>query len=154
MEEPFWPADARADAIASPYRTNRRTALRQHGAASGGSSMQGFPKRARLLRNAEFRKVYDQGRRRSLDFLVAFALENERSYSRIGLTVPRAVGCAVERNRVKRRLRESIRKRLAELGPGWDIVLNVRQTAKAVDFAVLDETVAKYFCDCAQHKLT
>jgi len=112
--------------------------------------MQGFPKQARLLRNAEFRKVYDQGSRRSLDFLVAFALENGQSYSRIGLTVPRAVGCAVERNRVKRRLRESIRKRLANLGPGWDIVLNVREAAKAVDFAVLDETVAKYFCSCAR----
>jgi ribonuclease P protein component len=112
--------------------------------------MQGFPKQARLLRTAEFRKVYDQGRRRSLDFLVAFALQNGQPHSRIGLTVPRAVGNAVERNRVKRRLRETIGKHLAELGPGWDIVLNVRQTAKAVDFAVLDETVAKYFCSCAQ----
>jgi ribonuclease P protein component len=116
--------------------------------------MQGFPKRARLLRRAEFRKVYDQGRRRSLDFLVAFSLENGQPLSRIGLTVPRAVGNAVERNRVKRRLRESIRKRLAELGPGWDIVLNVRQAAKAVDFAVLDETVAKYFNACARSRVS
>jgi ribonuclease P protein component len=153
MEEPFWPGGARAAAIASPYRPNRRTALRQHGVASSGSSKQGFPKRARLLRSVEFRKVYDQGRRRSLDFLVAFAMENGQPHSRIGLTVPRAVGGSVERNRIRRRLRESIRKRLAELGPGWDIVLNVRQTAKAVDFAVLDETIAKYFCACARHRL-
>ena len=124
--------------------------MRQHSVGSSGSKSQGFPKRARLLRRAEFRKVYDQGRRRSLDFLVAFALENGEPHSRIGLTVPRAVGNAVERNRIRRRLRESIRKRLAELGPGWDIVLNVRQTAKAVDFFVLDETVAKYFGYCAQ----
>lgn len=126
--------------------------MKQHGAASSGSSMQGFPKRARLLRTVEFRKVYDQGKRLSLDFLVAFALENGHQGSRIGLTVPRAVGNAVERNRVKRRLREAIRKRLAILGPGWDIVLNVRQTAKSVGFAVLDETVAKYFGDCAKHR--
>ncbi len=126
--------------------------MRQRSAASSGSSITGFPKRARLLRNAEFRKVYDQGRRSSLDFLVAFALENGQPHSRIGLTVPRAVGCAVERNRMKRRLRESVRKRLAELGAGWDIVLNVRQNAKGVDFSVLDETVAKYFRNCARHR--
>jgi len=104
----------------------------------------GFPKQVRLLRSVEFRKVYEQGRRRSLDFLLAFALQNGKSVSRIGLTVPRAVGNSVERNRIKRRLREVVRKRLPELGPGWDIVFNARQSANRVDFQAFDQTVSKF----------
>lgn len=105
----------------------------------------GFPKQARLLRSVEFRNVYDHGRRKSLDFLLAFALKNGKPVSRIGLTVSRAVGGSVERNLIKRRLREAMRKHLADLGPGWDIVFNARQSAKQVKFAALEETVRNFF---------
>ena len=124
--------------------------MRQHGVSKSGCKRLGFPKRARLLRSADYRKVYDQGRRRSLDFLLAFALENGEPVSRIGLTVPRSVGGSVERNRIKRRLRESVRTHLAELGPGWDIVFNARQSSKEVDFAALDQAVRKFFLSCAR----
>ncbi len=98
-----------------------------------------------MLRSVEYRKVYDEGRRRSLDFLLAFALQNGKPMSRIGLTVSRVVGGSVERNLVKRRLREAVRHHLPELGPGWDIVFNARQSAKGVAFAALDATVGKFF---------
>lgn len=104
----------------------------------------GFPKQVRLLRSVEFRKVYEQGRRRSLDFLLAFALRTGNSVSRIGLTVPRAVGNSVERNRVKRRLREVVRRCLPELGPGWDIVFNARQSATRADYQAFEHTVGKF----------
>ena len=104
----------------------------------------------RLLRTADYRKVYSQGRRRSLDSLVSFALANGKPFSRIGLTVPRSVGGAVERNFLKRRLREAARRHLEELGPGWDIVFNPRLSAKSVSFAGLDETVRSFFLTCAR----
>jgi len=93
--------------------------------------------------------VYDEGKRRNLDFLVAFALPTGKPVSRIGLTVPRTVGGAVERNLLKRRLREAARRHLAELGPGWDVVFNVRPSARHISFKTLEETVGKFFLFCA-----
>ena len=123
---------------------------RQTTLQASGNKKFGFPKSVRLLRTTDFRKVYTEGRRSNLDFLVAFALANGKPLSRVGLTVPRALGEAVERNRLKRRLREAARKHLNELGPGWDIVFNPRPAAKTVEFARLEETVQKLFLSCAR----
>ena len=51
------------------------------------------------------------------------------------------VGDAVTRNRVKRRLREAVRRTLADLPPGWDIVLVARSAAATADYTTLDATV-------------
>ena len=109
----------------------------------------GLPKSARLRRTADYRKVYAEGRRRNLGFLVGFARANGERTSRIGITVSRALGGAVERNRLKRRLREVIRRHRAELGPGWDIVLQPRAAAKTAPFAELEETIRNFFLTCA-----
>ncbi|MBI4461260.1 MAG: ribonuclease P protein component [Acidobacteria bacterium] len=122
----------------------RQTALR----ASGKKLA--FPRCVRLLRTADYRKVYAAGRRRNLDFLLAFVLPTEKPLSRIGLAVPRSLGGAVERNRLKRRLREAARRHLGELGPGWDVVFNPRPAAKTVAFARLEGAVQKLFLSCAQ----
>ncbi|MBF6592600.1 MAG: ribonuclease P protein component, partial [Ktedonobacterales bacterium] len=53
------------------------------------------------------------------------------------------VGGAVERNRVKRRLREAARPRLAALAPGWDIIVTARAGAAQADFAALDAALAE-----------
>jgi ribonuclease P protein component len=110
----------------------------------------GFPKSAHLLRTADYRKVYAAGRRRSLDWLVAFSLHTGNAASRVGLTVPRTFGPAVERNRVKRRLREAVRKNRKDLGPGWDIVLNPRRAALTIEFTRMEETIRKLFQSCAR----
>jgi ribonuclease P protein component len=102
------------------------------------------------LRTADFRKVYAEGRRRNLGLMVAFARASGEQASRVGLTVPRALGGAVERNRLKRRLREAIRRHRAELGPGWDIVFHPRAEAKTARFADLEEKVRNFFLNCAQ----
>ena len=102
-----------------------------------------------MLRTADYRKVYAEGRRRNLDFLVAFLRANGRPASRVGLTVPRSLGGAVERNRLKRRLREAVRKHWQELEPGWDVVINPRPTAKSAKFPELEEAIRKLFLHCA-----
>jgi ribonuclease P protein component len=83
-----------------------------------------------------------------LEFLLAFMLATESPVSRIGITVPRAAGKAVTRNLLKRRLREAVRRHLSELGPGWDIVLNVRQAAVNVTLAGMEEAIRKFFQTC------
>ncbi len=70
------------------------------------------------------------------------------SSARIGLTVPRALGKATVRNRLKRRVREAFRRHLVELLPGWDIVVNPRRGALDAGFASLEQEVKKVIERC------
>ena len=64
---------------------------------------------------------------------------------RIGLTVGKAMGKAVDRNRIKRRMREAVRRQLPLLCSQVDIVLHPRRSAIDVDFATLQREVASVF---------
>ena len=115
-----------------------------------GVSRAKFPKSAHLLKHADFRRVYEQGRRHFSEHLTAFYLrlggDGVSGQVRIGFTVGRALGGSVERNRIRRRTREAVRSHLAQLagvsGP-VDIVLNPKKSVLKVDFAVLSEEVLK-----------
>jgi len=85
-------------------------------------------RRYRLTRSHDFDAVYRRGRSVSTRFLVLywFPREDELDEPRLGLAVPRRVGSAVVRNRVKRSLRELWRSRLEAIPGGCDYVLVVR----------------------------
>ncbi|HST25695.1 MAG TPA: ribonuclease P protein component [Gaiellaceae bacterium] len=85
-------------------------------------------RRYRLTRSHDFDAVYRRGRSVSTRFLVLywFPREDSAEEPRLGLAVPRRVGTAVARNRVKRRLRELWRSRLEAVPAGCDYVLVVR----------------------------
>jgi len=68
---------------------------------------------------------------------------------KIGFTCPRALGGAVIRNRIKRRVREAARKYMDRIGAGWEIVINPRQRAMTVPFPQLEQEVEKLFRRCA-----
>jgi len=63
-----------------------------------------------------------------------FTLTNGRDHSRFGLTTPRKLGAAHERNRIKRRIREILRTSQSLLPSGMDIVLNPRRSAGELEF--------------------
>jgi ribonuclease P protein component len=94
-------------------------------------------RRHRLSRSRDFDAVYRHGRSVSTRFLVLYWFPREGvadAGARLGLAVPKAVGPAVVRNKMKRRLREAFRARLAELPQDQDYVLVVRPgLAEAVD---------------------
>ena len=85
-------------------------------------------RRNRLSRSRDFDAVYRHGRSVSTRYLVLywFPREDEPGEPRLGLAVPRAIGTAVVRNRIKRRLRELWRSRLERIPGGRDYVLIVR----------------------------
>src|SRR5678816_2865002 len=82
----------------------------------------------RLSRSQDFDAVYRKGRSTSTRYLVLywFLREDDGDDARLGLAVPKSTGSAVERNRIKRRLRELWRTRLEDVPTGCDYVLVVR----------------------------
>jgi ribonuclease P protein component len=94
------------------------------------------PKRRRLSRSAEFERVYRQGRSKGNRYLVLYAFPREGESSdegpRLGLSVGRRVGGAVERSRVKRVLREAFWEEALRLPAGSDYVVVARPEALAL----------------------
>jgi len=91
------------------------------------------PKRRRLSRSAEFERVYRQGRSKGNRFLVLYAFPREDGDDtgpRLGLSVGRRVGGAVDRTRVKRVLREAFWAEAERLPPGADYVVVARPDAR------------------------
>jgi len=81
----------------------------------------------RLSRSRDFDAVYRHGRSVSSRFLVLYWFPQEEAGSpRFGFSVPKSVGGAVERNRIKRQLREVWQQRLDAVAAGNDYVLIVR----------------------------
>jgi ribonuclease P protein component len=108
-----------------------------------------FPKRVRLLRSQDFRRIYDQGIRHSNSLFAAFCLRGEAADGpRVGFTVPRAVGKAVVRNRIRRRVREAVRLHLERLSPQWSIVINPRRKVFQAPFADICGEVERLFRRC------
>ncbi len=101
------------------------------------------------MRSADFRRIYDGGRKFTCPFFAAFCeREAEPAGPRIGFTTARALGKSVARNRIKRRIREAVRRQLNELEPEWEIVINPRRAALEAPFAELSREVARLFSRC------
>lgn len=90
-------------------------------------------RRAQRLRDRrDFAAVYRRGRPYRSELLILRAVSTGRPLSRFGFTTAKTLGNAVVRNRLKRRLRESVRS--LDVPPGWDVVVNARRGAGLADF--------------------
>ena len=105
-----------------------------------------FTSNMRLLRHADFERVYKQGRRHFAAHMTVFYLLREQGQGlRVGFTVGRVLGGAVERNRMKRRLRESVRLRWPGNGVPVDVVINPKKSVLKVEFSELANEIGRAF---------
>lgn len=93
--------------------------------AAGAPDGQRFPRARRLTRGADIREVLRQGKRSGTAHLDVFDSPSPLSHLRLGLIVPRHGHTAVERNLLKRRLREIVRKELIPRLQRGDVVLDI-----------------------------
>jgi len=119
----------------------------EHPAAKAGA---GFPRAARLLKHSDFERVYKQGRRHFSPHMTVFYLPQMDGGARVGFTVGRLLGGAVDRNRIKRRLREAVRLRRSALKIAADVVINPKKSVLTVEFPVLLEEINQAFAVIAK----
>ncbi len=93
-----------------------------------------YQKAERLRVSRQFKWVYDKGRRYHSPLFTLFVLKNNEPVSRLGVTVTRKIGNAVERNRCKRILREIFRQNKTLLINPYDLVFNVKKAMIATSF--------------------
>jgi ribonuclease P protein component len=122
-----------------------------------------------LRKHADYQRVYREGKRQSLPLMTYFFALRELSLSRpsqngeprgthqkqssaglrpdprVGLTAGRVLGNAVERNRIKRRMRAAVRQHRAELSAGVDIILHPRRGVLEAEFAQIERDVLRAF---------
>ncbi|MGA3127186.1 MAG: ribonuclease P protein component [Candidatus Korobacteraceae bacterium] len=140
-----------------------------------------FPKTAHLLKHSDFQRVYQQGRRYFSGNMTVFYLrtvnevapgvngvwtaESVRAHKkdgvRVGFTVSRALGGSVERNRMRRRTREAVRRHLQmlqETSFAVDVVINPKKSLLAAEFRLISQEIERAFrvirkdCEVAEEK--
>ena len=105
-----------------------------------------FPKSSRLLKHSDFQAVYKEGRKRfSGNVTIFYRKRKDKAGPRVGLTVGKVLGGAVDRNRIRRRLRAAVRRWLERLDRPLDVVVHPRKSVLNLEFRNLEGEVEQLF---------
>ena len=121
-------------------RVAGKAAIGSHPSSASGLS---FPREARLARRGDFDAVYRAGKRRSSTHFTVFFRANHLPQSRFGFSIKKALGGAVVRNRIRRRVREIVRCHRGEITAGWDIVIHPKSSVARAEFVALEADLLK-----------
>lgn len=93
-----------------------------------------------LKLNHIFRRLYHKGQSAANGYLVLYCRRNGSARNRVGLTVSAKLAHAVQRNRLRRQLREIYRLHEQEFARGYDLVVVARSRAIGADYAALERS--------------
>ncbi len=130
--------------VGRPPRSRRSSGPRSK--APGGLTTERGPQRPRLVmlsRPQDFAALQERGTIRSHPLLATRILRTDVGPTRFGLATGRALGSAVIRNRVRRRLREAIRSMGPSLRPGWDVLVIARPAIVEADLRTVTQTLRR-----------
>lgn len=100
---------------------------------------------ARLRKHADFQRAYAAAGRKRQSASISWFLapQSVPAGPRVGLTVGKVLGKAHERNRIKRRMREVLRRNIELLPPGFDLILHPRRAVLSMEFTKLHDEVVR-----------
>jgi ribonuclease P protein component len=133
------------DAMPSPPSPDARQAPRPAQRQSSAQSLSG----ARLRKHADYQRAYAASRKRQSASMSWFLAPQQPvagalpAASRVGLTVGKVIGKAHERNRIKRRMREALRRHLPLLPQGCDLIFHPRRFVLTLEFAKLEAEIVR-----------
>ncbi len=120
--------------------TSRDKSLQQAAPDTGRESLAGL----RLRKHADYQRAYAASRKRQSASMSWFlAPQVEPAGPRVGLTAGKVLGKAHERNRIKRRMREVLRRHGDLLPAGFDLILHPRRVVLDMEFTKLDAEVLR-----------
>ena len=107
--------------------------------------------RARLRRHADYQRAYAASRKRQSSSMSWFLARQQSAYAgaalpagpRVGLTAGKVLGKAHERNRIKRRMREALRRHVELLPEGFDLILHPRRIVMTLEFTKLEAEIVR-----------
>lgn len=104
-----------------------------------------------IVLNKDFLRLYRKGASRVHPILVTYVCPNRLGRNRLGLTASKKVGCAVERNRCRRIMREAYRLLEPTLTPGWDIIFVARGRTKSCSMNQIHGVMAGHLRQLTSH---
>ena len=98
-----------------------------------------------LTKNYEFKRLYNKGKSAASKYVVVYYIKNNSAVNRLGITVSTKLGGAVQRNRIRRRLKEIYRLNEPALRKGYNIVLVARHGSRGAKWKDLESSVLYLF---------
>ena len=96
-----------------------------------------------INRNCDFRRLYYKGKAYTHPALVVYAMKNSAGICRIGITVSKKIGTAVERNRCKRVIRAAYRAVESQLSGNWDFIFVARSKTRFLKSTQVQEILTE-----------
>ena len=107
-----------------------------------------------LTKNHEFKRLYNKGNSAASKCVVIYCIRNNKAENQLGVTVSTKLGCAVQRNRIRRRLKEVYRLNEQSLRKGYNIVLVARLRSRYAGWNELESSVISLFVKLGLTKIS